>query len=53
MVVNSMMNGGEYAGEYVGEYGGDNLVKPMVNFRSFHTCFSISGPKMAAFWKNI
>ena len=44
---------GECGGEYVGEFGGDNLVNPMVNCSSFHTCFAISGPIMVLFWKNI
>ena len=52
-LVNMVVNGGELPGEYGGEFGGDNLVNPMVNFRSFHTCFTISGPIMAPFWKNI
>ena len=56
-----MVNPGEHGREYVGECGGelngecggDNLVNPMVNCISFHTCFAISGPIMALFWKNI
>lgn len=52
-MVNIVVNGGELPGEYAGEMGGDNLVNPMVNFSSFHTCFAIIGPEMALFWKNI
>ena len=52
-LVNSMVKGGEYVGELYGECGGDNLVNPTVNFRPFHTCFAISGPIIALFWKNI
>ncbi len=53
VVVNAGEHGGEYGGELNGECGGDNLVNPMVNFRSFHTCFTISAPIMALFWKKI